>query len=807
MDEKESFCGKEACKCCESAVRAKKTAESELLKLQNDCEAYKKELSEKAETLEENSKDINMWMDKYNDMGGLAEKLEQKLDGLNSKYVKSVALIDQYKEKLTSLRSILKEKATNDPIIEDLLKSPEIKKRVAQMKFDTAPIDDPKIWPKQIDKPNPDLPDRGVLDPRIVHSKSIPAPYAHDAAKQSILPATSLLRRSSRNLSAASPSNSARNVEPAATTVHSRKGKMVQEQQAEDLKNIKKVAKMRGEENSEVVEKAGISEKTGEKEPTRHVGACLSERVKLTRRMCSRKSEDLEISATVQPSFSGPSTRSRSLSTFPAPKNVPQNSGQSTRSRSRSVSSRKSDEKNVEGGRRRRPIEETISTPQQTVPVRRSTRIKKIVDKIPEETRSLKIDEKKPVRSRSISVKPKPVLPAPPTRVRGVSTMPTLRRSSRKSVGQPLPSISPPKKSSESLEFAENSDQIPPARKQTQSESVKCDEQEVVKITENLPSTSTCSVISSAEIPFPDDFLEQSDDEELKIVEEIEEKSPKAVGKLAANFEELGLDISDSDEEPEQPRASSTIFNRKSETKRTAILIDIPLKKGGKGTKRVAKPELSENRKKLRKNQRENGKTNLRLAFDLKLPVEQLPQILEEKGVKLENGCILMEIEEAVDVMIEYLKKSQHAEMWGLLLKQKKEQKTEVLINKEEEVFLNVAATFIQDDGRLLLEFAKRIIYEFTIMNSTSTCSRISASFARLFCHSIYFAEQSLETPEDLEEIAILPQKLLSVIFLRHEQQAGRLFGLFFEFENWPKIRGFAEESFIDRLSIDFVEK
>ncbi|CAI5439379.1 unnamed protein product [Caenorhabditis angaria] len=1168
---------------CANAVNAKETAEAELLRLQKDCEFYKnrnEELSEKAASSEIHLKNANEWRNKHDEMGGLAEKLEQTIDEVNSKYVKSVSLLDQYEKKFTSLRAKLElDKAKNDPIInrqkilnrylnkaitlidllsrnmptnntakatkdlinlfrrddvrvqfnaepyrkdaesivlvekepnsrknkdhedlglhlsddeeeesidetsetlEALLKSPEIKKREPQMKYDKTPIKDHKVWPKRIRKPNPkiaDLADRGVLDARTVHSRSIPAPYAYDAINDAAKQRTkSLLHRSSGNSSEAGPSNpSGPNPEPvaAATTIHGRKGKTVREQQAENMQKMsikEKVAKMREEQNL-----AGNSKKIGEIEPLRPVSLCLSEssdipddismstseRVKLRRRTCSsRKSEDPEILATPTPKQPAPIRRSTRNSEISAENENREEAGsskidepeaitpQAGRARSRSVSSRKSIDKNVEEekgrGRGRPPnrnsqigfghlptpktsaepptpkitgstkkeiiqkpkqqhvpirrstrnseivaenreepgsldidellptpkqpapvrrstrnseipaenrgsleineptpiptqkqpapvrsstrnsepspspkapasirrssrnseipaglredaesldIDELLPTPKQSVPVRRSTRSSEAVygsrddagnleieEPIPtpkqsaaflpenrEEAGSSKVEKKMPTH-RAIPVRPKAVLPAsldcgPPTRVRGFSTMPAPKRQrkSEKSVDQPenlekpaenreeneeedtgnlqidepLPSISPPKKLlSENLELAENPDQTtfkrPSPRKQhkpksnlsniTVQEKVKPKPvqsskmpTENVEISENLPSTSSCSVISlSTEISFSDNFLEESEDSDrsLRVEEEIVEKSPKKMDKVAvikkksSKIEDLGLDVSDSEEEPEseQPQAPPTISTKKPEPKRTAILIDIPLKKPGRGIKRAAELELAENTKKLRKNQRENGKNHLRLAFDLKLPVEQLPQVLEEKGVKLENGCILMEIEEAVDVMIEYLKKSQHAEMWGLLLKQKREQKTEELLNKEEEMFLNVAATFIREDGRLLLEFAKRIIYEFAIMNSTSTCSRISASFARLFCHSIYFAEKSLETSEDLEKIAVLPQKLLSIIFLRHEQQAGRILAYLLNSKIAEKFADFLK----NHLSIDY---
>lgn len=146
----------------------------------------------------------------------------------------------------------------------------------------------------------------------------------------------------------------------------------------------------------------------------------------------------------------------------------------------------------------------------------------------------------------------------------------------------------------------------------------------------------------------------------------------------------------------------------------------------------------------------DKNKAHFRQALDLKLGLNELKRQMEDKGIVL-NDSIPLSPEDAVDVMMEFLRESSPADMWAVLMRQKTSGSVMPLVNTEEQNFLQVSASLIVDDNKLLELFIKRILYEISLRDSIDAkqCGRL----VRLFCHTLNFVKHiPVEAPESSDD-------------------------------------------------------
>ncbi|CAB3407667.1 unnamed protein product [Caenorhabditis bovis] len=225
----------------------------------------------------------------------------------------------------------------------------------------------------------------------------------------------------------------------------------------------------------------------------------------------------------------------------------------------------------------------------------------------------------------------------------------------------------------------------------------------------------------------------------------------------------LGLEISDSEDDgPEGSPAKNAAKSLSKPQPKTAILIE-PVAKG-RAAKRGATMSTTEAKKRKLEKDSQSARAQLRQALDLKLPINELKRPLEERGFEW-TETIPLTPEEAVDVMIEFLQQSTRADMWMVLQQHRREGNSATLTNIDEQTFLSVAATFNNDDQKLLELFTERILYEFAVQDTFHSAQ--CGSYARLFCHSIHFNRKA-----DDEQKAEWMRKLANVVVLKHPAQA-----------------------------------
>ncbi|PIC54347.1 hypothetical protein B9Z55_003631 [Caenorhabditis nigoni] len=208
-----------------------------------------------------------------------------------------------------------------------------------------------------------------------------------------------------------------------------------------------------------------------------------------------------------------------------------------------------------------------------------------------------------------------------------------------------------------------------------------------------------------------------------------------------------------SDAAPESVATSSSTTNSKKPGPTRAIMIDVPTRPHGRAIRQEQKPmglkEAQEKSKERGGKRVDKIKSHFRQALDLKVGPNELKRLLEDKGIVIGDSLPLTP-SDAVDVMMEFLRESSPADMWAVLMRQKADANLMLLMNKEEENFLQVSAGLNDDHQMLLHLFIGRILYEISLRDAIDSkqCGRL----IRLFCNAIKFAEHIPSEADDVTD-------------------------------------------------------
>ncbi|CAI2294423.1 unnamed protein product [Caenorhabditis sp. 36 PRJEB53466] len=238
-------------------------------------------------------------------------------------------------------------------------------------------------------------------------------------------------------------------------------------------------------------------------------------------------------------------------------------------------------------------------------------------------------------------------------------------------------------------------------------------------------------------------------------------KKPKAPEHLTSSAEPSGA----ADESAEPAAAVPSTSDGKDGKK--AILIEArrrgrPPKSAKADVKPIGTKEIGQKRGEKAVNL---AKAYLRQALDLKVNVQELKRPMEEKGIVL-GDSIPLSAADAAEIMMEFLRETSAGDMWAVMKKQRNEGNVQPLLNTEEQNFLQVSVSLIDEDQLLLELFIGRILSELAVRDTID--SKHIGRYTRLFCHAVRFVEK-----EDDQKVTWL-RRFFFVLLHKHQHQLMR---------------------------------